>query len=96
MEYKLAGTPTKIYPNHYGLMLGFAKSEILEEEEVYVYGFVSFVSEFGGSLGLFLGFSFLMVWDLLEPFAFILVKKMKKYLSYGVFYSYSNESIGLI
>ena len=33
------------------------------EEEVLVYPFQSLVAEFGGSLGLFLGFSFMAVWD---------------------------------
>ena len=33
------------------------------EEEVLVYSFESLVAELGGSLGLFLGFSFMTVWD---------------------------------
>ena len=80
IEYKIAGTPMNMFPEKFGLTLGFAKAEIMEEEEVYVYGFVSFVSEFGGSLGLFLGFSFLMVWELLEPFFFIAFKMMRGHL----------------
>jgi hypothetical protein len=36
------------------------------EKEVYLYDVVSFVSEFGGALGLFLGFSFFAFWDILE------------------------------
>ena len=59
-------------------MLRFAKTEMMEDKEVYVYGFVSFVSEFGGSLGLFLGFSFLMVWEIIEPLVFIGYQKMNK------------------
>ena len=47
---------------------------MLVEEEVFVYGFVSFVSEFGGSLGLFLGWSFMTVWDLAEA----LLEKIRK------------------
>ena len=35
----------------------------LVEEEVLVYSFESLVAELGGSLGLFLGFSFMTVWD---------------------------------
>ena len=34
-------------------------------EEVRVYPFESFLAEVGGALGLFLGFSFIMIWDLL-------------------------------
>ena len=32
-------------------------------EEVLVYPFGSFVAEFGGALGLFLGVSFMTIWD---------------------------------
>ena len=35
-----------------------AKKEIIEETEVLAYSFISFLAEFGGALGLFLGFSF--------------------------------------
>ena len=49
-----------------------------EDKEAYVYGFVSFVSEFGGSLGLFLGFSFLMVWEIMEHLVLIGYQKMNK------------------
>ena len=67
-EYKLAAKPKKVSSLEYSLMLRFDKTEVVEEKEDYIYGFVSFVSEFGGSLGLFLGFSFLTVWEILEPF----------------------------
>ena len=32
-------------------------------EEVLVYPFESFMAEFGGALGLFLGVSFMTIWD---------------------------------
>ena len=35
-------------------------------EEVYDYPLFSFIAEFGGALGLFLGFSFMMFWDIAE------------------------------
>ena len=44
-----------------------AKNEIVEENEVLAYGFTAFLAEFGGALGLFLGFSFFSLWELLEP-----------------------------
>ena len=47
----------------FGLQLSFGKTEAFEEKEALVYEFESFVSEGGGALGLFLGFSFVMVWD---------------------------------
>ena len=45
----------------FGLTL--VNTEVKVETEVLVYPFTSFVSEFGGALGLFLGFSFFMLWD---------------------------------
>ena len=36
------------------------------EEEDWVYPELSFIAEFGGALGMFLGFSFYMLWDLGE------------------------------
>ena len=44
-----------------------ANSEITEEVEEYIYDEISFIAEFGGAMGLFLGFSFYMIWDLLTP-----------------------------
>ena len=44
-----------------------ANSEITEEVEEYIYDEISFIAEFGGALGLFLGFSFYMIWDILVP-----------------------------
>ena len=37
---------------------------ILEKKQVFVYPLTSLVAEFGGALGLFVGFSFLLIWDL--------------------------------
>ena len=42
-------------------MFLLASSNIITEEETLIYDMISFVSEFGGSLGLFLGFSFFML-----------------------------------
>ena len=47
-------------PNH-GFMVASKKTQI--EEEVLLYPFTSFVAEFGGALGLFLGFSFMTIWQ---------------------------------
>ena len=76
-EYRLVGSPSVVDPSSYGFQLSFAKTEAWEEREAFVYEFVSFVSEFGGSLGLFLGFSFYSVWDILELFLSVLYKKKK-------------------
>ena len=48
--------PVKLQP--FQLSLTYVTTDILEEEEVLVYPVDSLISEFGGALGLFLGFSF--------------------------------------
>ena len=40
------------------------------EEEVLLYPFTSLVAEFGGSLGLFLGFSFMTIWQEIRGYFF--------------------------
>ena len=40
--------------------------QVMVEEEDWVYPELSFIAEFGGALGMFLGFSFYMFWDLGE------------------------------
>ena len=44
-------------------MFGYSTNAVTVKEEAYIYPLQSFVSEFGGSLGLFVGFSFLTIWD---------------------------------
>ena len=46
-------------------MLGYnyVSTDIKCEKEAWVYPVVSFIAELGGSLGLFVGFSFLAFWD---------------------------------
>ena len=39
---------------------------LLVESEALVYTVESLVAEFGGALGLFLGFSFMNIWDVVE------------------------------
>ena len=46
--------------------LNFVSTDIRIEREVEIYPLLSFVSELGGSLGLFLGFSFLTIWDMID------------------------------
>ena len=48
-----------------GLVLRLSQSIVEKKTEQTIYPIQSFVSEFGGALGLFLGFSFMMIWDLL-------------------------------
>ena len=48
-----------------------------KRKEVEVYPFQSFVSEFGGALGLFVGFSFMMIWDIFELLLTVLIAKFQ-------------------
>ena len=53
-------------------VLGFwaASHTTQVEEEVLLYPFTSLVAEFGGSLGLFLGFSFMTIWQEIRGYFF--------------------------
>ena len=64
-EFKTVGDPmdVKIERIGFGFGLFLVTTDVRVETEELVYPFVSFVSDFGGALGLFLGFSFLMIWD---------------------------------
>ena len=63
-EYTLASQPHK-FGDMPGVKILLASSKVKKRTEEYIYPMISFVSEFGGSLGLFLGFSFIMIWDAL-------------------------------
>ena len=62
-----------------GYMFLLARSDVITEEETLIYDLVSFVSEFGGSLGLFLGFSFFMLASYIAP-SLMIVKNILKHL----------------
>ena len=68
-EYKFVNTNFKElnyidYPKDQVVFCLWAVTQYTQfEEEVLVYPFQSFLAEFGGSLGLFLGFSFMTIWD---------------------------------
>ena len=53
-----------------GVEIMFGSGHVLVEREEETFPFESFVAECGGCLGLFLGFSFLMAWDILQVFLF--------------------------
>ena len=65
-EFRFLGQPEEIDLDLFGFQLKFAKMEIIVEKETWLFEFESFVSEFGGALGLFLGFSFLSLWNIVE------------------------------
>ena len=55
------------------LHLTLASKKIFVEREVPSYSFLSFVADCGGLLGLFIGFNFLMIFDIL----IVIYQKMK-------------------
>ena len=50
-------------PNVTTLDIKFDSPVITTEQEVMAYSFGSLIADFGGLLGLFVGFNFLMIWD---------------------------------
>ena len=61
-EFKFVNSKPEVMPilqNHVGVWGASRKTQI--EEEVLLYPFTSFIAEFGGALGLFLGFSFMTI-----------------------------------
>ena len=50
--------------NYTTLIMTMASKKILVEREIESYSFLSFVADCGGLLGLFIGFNFLMIFDL--------------------------------
>ena len=72
-EYSLPSVPEKttLYNGSHVFLIPASKT-VTKKTETLLYPFTSFVSEFGGALGLFVGFSFWMILDLIEvTFKFI-------------------------
>ena len=76
-EYKFVNTnlkeyttvdPIKFPENFIAFCLWSVSQNTLVEEESLVYSFESWIAEFGGSLGLFLGFSFMTIWNGVKTF----------------------------
>ena len=47
------------------IWLRFGTPKVTIEKEVWYYSKLSFVADCGGLLGLFIGFNFVMIWDLI-------------------------------
>ena len=62
---------------YYGLGFSFGSLAITVRREVYIYSFVSLISDFGGSLSLFVGFSFFLVWDIAKDCLVIVAHNIK-------------------
>ena len=66
-QYKVAEEPSILSGDlsKRTVKLMYSKKMVKVKTEKLVYPFPSLLAEFGGSLGLFLGFSFMTVWDLI-------------------------------
>ena len=60
-----------------GIMLWNTSPMTLVETEELLYGLSSFIAEVGGTLGLFLGFSFMAVWDGIEGITSFFANKFR-------------------
>ena len=60
------------------LLYAFASTDIRVEREVWAVTTISFISELGGALSLFVGVSFLSVWDLQDYFCARYQDKFKR------------------
>ena len=61
-----------------GFMFGFSSNSLTIKEEKLLYPFDSFLADFGGCLGLFLGLSFLSIWDMFVSILIPVSNKFKK------------------
>ena len=65
-EYIQAGrrtTTSRVDEDNYLFSLWSNSDDIFVKTEELIYPWTAFVAEFGGTLGLFLGFSFMTLWD---------------------------------
>ena len=61
--------------NTSGLMFGYSSNSLVVKEETLIYPLQSFLAEVGGSLGLFLGFSMIGLWDTIASMLKIVFSK---------------------
>ena len=54
----------------------YASDNILVRKEEIAFPIDSLVADIGGILGLFLGFNFLMIWELMMDFVLIIIFKV--------------------
>ena len=65
-EYKLVNGPLEAAYSaysHFSVELWMATTDITTVTEMPIYPWTSLMAEFGGTLSLFLGFSFMTLWD---------------------------------
>ena len=76
-EYKIVDVPIPIGVDNLSIQLLLATTTVLVKTEELFYPFESFLAEFGGALGLFLGFSFMMAWDVFQTVLKLFMSKRK-------------------
>ena len=76
-EYQIVSILEQGSPPSRILNLVRSTSSVIVKTDHLLYPFSSFLAEFGGALGLFLGFSFLMVWDFLQLTFGLIISKFK-------------------
>ena len=74
-EYVVDGIES--FPGDRRIFMKFSNQDVVIKKELKSYSLLSLLSDLGGSLGLFLGFSFLMVWES----AWTIAISIKNYLS---------------
>ena len=75
-QYRLMATDlTEL--NQFGATLVYGSLSTIVLREYLIYPFESLVADFGGTLGLFVGFSFVMLWDVVQFFITLGCQKMK-------------------
>ena len=79
-EYRFEKTPEDFGRNNatLELILWLVTPYVLLETEQYLYPFKSLVADVGGTLGLFLGFSIMTLWDYVDILIVIVSKITKR------------------
>ena len=75
-EYRVVSTDLRNL-NSFGMVVTYGSLSTTILREYFIYPFDSLVSDFGGTLGLFVGFSFVMLWDVVQFFITLGCQKMK-------------------
>ena len=70
---------SSVAPNQTNLSIMFSTSNVILEREEKAFSFRSFVADVGGVLGLFIGFSFISLWDFILVWGTKLYSRCRKY-----------------
>ena len=76
-EETLFQAPTSYQYLWPGFAVGYSSITRIVKEEILLYPGTSFLAEFGGAMGLFLGFSFLGMWEFCQSKIDSLLKMFK-------------------